>query len=109
VRELCTFSSHSLIRDPPFSRIDLISCRNLLIYMDNDLQNRVVPILHYALVPGGILVLGSSETISRHERLFQPLERSQRIFVRSEGPSDVAGIYNFATGDARPGAAGGMT
>ena len=64
VRELCTFSAHSLIRDPPFSRINLISCRNLLIYMDNDLQDRVIPIFHYALVPGGILVLGSSETIA---------------------------------------------
>jgi two-component system, chemotaxis family, CheB/CheR fusion protein len=73
VRELCTFSAHSLIRDPPFSRIDMISCRNLLIYMDSDLQDRVIPIFHYALVPNGILVLGFSETIARHERLFQPL------------------------------------
>ena len=51
MRELCTFSAHSLIRDPPFSRIDLISCRNLLIYMDSDLQDRVIPIFHYALDP----------------------------------------------------------
>ena len=67
IRELCTFSAHSLIRDPPFSRIDLISCRNLLIYLDNELQDRVFPIFHYALVPKGLLVLGSSETIARHE------------------------------------------
>ena len=51
IRELCTFSAHSLIRDPPFSRIDMISCRNLLIYMDTGLQDRVIPIFHYALVP----------------------------------------------------------
>jgi len=103
VRELCTFSAHSVIRDPPFSRIDLISCRNLLIYMDNDLQDRVIPIFHYALVPNGILVLGSSETIGHHERLFQPLDRSQRIFLRRDAPNDLAGVYNFATGDSRSG------
>jgi two-component system CheB/CheR fusion protein len=103
VRELCTFSAHSLIRDPPFSRINLISCRNLLIYMDTDLQDRVIPIFHYALVPDGVLVLGSSETIARHEQLFQPLDRSHRIFVRRDGPSDMANVYSLATLDSRPG------
>jgi two-component system CheB/CheR fusion protein len=101
VRELCTFSAHSLIRDPPFSRIDLISCRNLLIYMDSDLQDRVVPIFHYGLVPGGILVLGSSETIARHERLFRALDRSHRIFVREDGPGEVPSVYHIATGTPR--------
>jgi two-component system CheB/CheR fusion protein len=96
VRELCTFSAHSLIRDPPFSRMDLISCRNLLIYMDSRLQDRVVPIFHYALVPSGILVLGTSETISRHERLFQSLDRVNHIFVRIEGPSDLPSVYPIA-------------
>jgi two-component system CheB/CheR fusion protein len=102
-RELCTFSAHSLIRDPPFSRIDLISCRNLLIYMDNDLQDRVIPIFHYALVPGGLLVLGSSETISRHDRLFQPLDRSNRIFVRQDSPSDLPSVYHLSAGVPRSG------
>jgi two-component system, chemotaxis family, CheB/CheR fusion protein len=101
IRELCTFSAHSLIRDPPFSRIDMISCRNMLIYMDNDLQDRVIPILHYALVPNGILVLGSSETIARHERLFQSLDRSLRIFVRRDGPSAMPSVYRAATGEPR--------
>jgi two-component system, chemotaxis family, CheB/CheR fusion protein len=109
VRELCTFSAHSLIRDPPFSRIDLISCRNLLIYMDSDLQDRVIPVFQYALVPGGILVLGSSETIARHERLFLPLDRSQRIFVRRDGPSDVPSFYQPAAGDPRSGIGQGVT
>jgi len=104
VRELCTFSTHSLIRDPPFSRMDLISCRNLLIYMDNTLQDRVVPIFHYALVSGGILVLGTSETISRHERLFQPLDRANHIFVRLEGPSEVPSIYPASTRNPEDGA-----
>ena len=101
IRELCTFSAHSLIRDPPFSRIDLISCRNLLIYMDNDLQDRVVPIFHYALVPGGVLVLGSSETIGRHDRLFLPLDRSLRIFVRQDSPSEVPSVYQAGVGEPR--------
>ena len=71
VRELCTFSAHSLTRDPPFSRIDLLSCRNLLIYLDLELQGVVIPAFHYSLVPDGILLLGSSETVNRHESLFK--------------------------------------
>ena len=94
LRELCTFSAHSVIRDPPFSRIDMISCRNLLIYMNNDLQDRVIPLFHYALVPNGILVLGSSETIGHHERLFEPLDRSHRIFVRKDAPTEVLDFYH---------------
>ncbi len=87
VREICTFSAHSLTRDPPFSRIALLSCRNLLIYLDADLQAVVMPAFHYSLVPGGILLLGSSEGISRHEDLFATLDRSHRIFQRRDGPS----------------------
>jgi two-component system, chemotaxis family, CheB/CheR fusion protein len=87
VRELCTFSAHSLIRDPPFSRIDLISCRNLLIYLDADLQAGVIPAFHYSLVPDGLLLLGSSEAVSRQEVLFTTLDRSHRIFQRRNTPS----------------------
>jgi two-component system CheB/CheR fusion protein len=103
VRELCTFSTHSLIRDPPFSRMELISCRNLLIYMDSALQDRVIPIFHYALVPGGTLVLGASETIGPHERLFQPVDRLNRIFVRLSGPSEVSSVYPVAESGVRQG------
>lgn len=87
IRALCTFSAHSLTRDPPFSRIDLVSCRNLLIYLDTDLQATVIPAFHYSLVRRGILLLGSSETVSRHEALFTPLDKAHRIFQRSDGPS----------------------
>ena len=87
LRSVCTFSAHSLTRDPPFSRIDLVSCRNLLIYLDADLQAAVIPAFHYSLVPDGVLLLGSSETASRHESLFAPLDRMHRIFLRREGPS----------------------
>ncbi|HEX2151299.1 MAG TPA: CheR family methyltransferase [Stellaceae bacterium] len=86
VRDLCIFSSHSVIRDPPFSRIDLISCRNLLIYLDKDLQNQLVPVFHYALRPGGFLFLGSSEALTTHGELFTPTDKKNRIFRRRDLP-----------------------
>src|SRR6201999_1517187 len=62
LRDLIVFASHSLLKDPPFSKIDLISCRNLLIYMDRELQQQVCTVLHYALAPHGFLFLGVSES-----------------------------------------------
>jgi two-component system, chemotaxis family, CheB/CheR fusion protein len=82
VRDLCIFSAHSVIRDPPFSRMDLISCRNLLIYFNVELQDNVLPVFHYALKPGGYLFLGPSESVSRHSELFSSLDKKQRIFQR---------------------------
>ncbi|HTV88833.1 MAG TPA: CheR family methyltransferase [Stellaceae bacterium] len=84
VRDVCIFSSHSIIRDPPFSRIDLISCRNLLIYLDRGPQHQLIPIFHYALRPGGYLFLGTSETLTQHAELFAPLDKKNRIFQRRE-------------------------
>lgn len=84
LRECCIFSQHSVVRDAPFSRIDLVSCRNLLIYMDRETQDRVVPMFHFALNPGGYLFLGTSETVSRHARLFAPLDRRSRIYQRRD-------------------------
>ncbi|MBY0232310.1 MAG: PAS domain-containing protein, partial [Gemmataceae bacterium] len=80
VRELCVFSRHNLGADPPFSRLDLISCRNLLIYMDAALQRRVLPLLHYALAPGGTLFLGSSESVGPFADLFPAIDTRHRIF-----------------------------
>ena len=82
LRDLCVFSAHSLIRDPPFSRLDLISCRNLLIYLKTDLQAQIIPLFHYALRANGILFLGTSENVSRHADLFAPLDKKWRIFER---------------------------
>jgi two-component system CheB/CheR fusion protein len=82
VRDLCIFSPHSVIRDPPFSRIDLVSCRNLLIYFGTDVQGQVIPTFHYALRPDGYLFLGTSESISQFDDLFAPVEKKQRIFRR---------------------------
>ena len=84
VRELCIFSLHSLVRDPPFSRIDLISCRNLLIYLDSDLQSKIMPVFHYALRPGGFLFLGISENISQQNDLFAAIDKRYRVFRRRD-------------------------
>ncbi len=88
VRDLCIFSPHSVIRDPPFSRIDLVSCRNLLIYFGLDVQSQVIPTFHYALKPDGYLFLGTAENISQFDDLFAPIDKRNRIFKRrAEGPS----------------------
>ena len=84
IREMCVFSTQSVIKDPPFSKLDLISCRNLLIYIDPTMQDRVMRTFHYALRPGGKLFLGSSESVTRTARLFASLDKKYRIFDRSE-------------------------
>ena len=89
LREMCIFSPHNLIKDAPFSRIDLLSCRNLLIYLNTELQNRVIPIFHFSLRPGGVLFLGTSENVTRHPKLFAPVDRRNRIFRRLETPTKV--------------------
>lgn len=87
VREMCIFSMHSVTSDPPFSRMDLISCRNLLIYLGADLQDRVIPTFHYALKPGGYLFLGMAESASRFGELFTPVDKAKRIFQSREATS----------------------
>ena len=84
IRDMCVFSSHSVVRDPPFSRMHLISCRNLLIYLNSELQGHVIPIFHYALKPQGFLFLGTSENITQHGDLFTPLDKKNRVFQRRE-------------------------
>jgi two-component system CheB/CheR fusion protein len=84
IRDMCVFSSHSVVRDPPFSRMDLISCRNLLIYLNSELQGHVIPIFHYALKPNGFLFLGTSENISQHGDLFTSVDKKNRVFQRRE-------------------------
>ncbi len=82
LRESILFSTHDLLRDPPFSKLDLISCRNLLIYMTSELQDRVIPLFNYALRGEGYLFLGSSENVTRHTRLFTTVDKAHRIFRR---------------------------
>ncbi|AZO70350.1 MULTISPECIES: CheR family methyltransferase [unclassified Mesorhizobium] len=85
LRETCLFSAHNLLRDPPFSKLDLIACRNLLIYMGPELQEKIVPIFHYALRSSGYLFLGSSENVTRHAPLFSTIDKTSRIFQKRSG------------------------
>ncbi|HWE47220.1 MAG TPA: CheR family methyltransferase [Caulobacteraceae bacterium] len=89
VRDICVFSPHSVIRDPPFSRLDLVSCRNLLIYFGADMQNQVIPTFHYALKPGGYLFLGTSENVSQFADLFTAIDKKNRVFRSREDASRV--------------------
>ncbi|WP_018044596.1 CheR family methyltransferase [Methylobacterium sp. 88A] len=80
VRDLCTFAPHSVLRDPPFSRLDLVSCRNLMIYLGVEAQQQLLPVLHYALRPRGYLFIGMSENVTRFEDLFETTNKRHRIF-----------------------------
>ena len=82
IRDLCIFAKQDITKDPPFSRVDLISCRNVLIYLGGILQKKVLPILHYALKPKGFLLLGSSESISGFIEYFETFDKKNRICVR---------------------------
>jgi PAS domain S-box len=82
VRETVLFTSHNILRDPPFSKIDLITCRNLLIYLMRDIQERVLEIFHFALRPDGFLLLGSSESAEGAPALFTPSDKKYRIYQR---------------------------
>ena len=84
IRDLLVFSEQDIIKDPPFSKLDLISCRNLLIYLDMDLQRKLIPLFHYALKPGGWLFLGTSEGIGEFDGLFSVLDRKAKIYSRKE-------------------------
>jgi two-component system CheB/CheR fusion protein len=84
LRDMSIFSPHSVIRDPPFSRIDMISCRNLLIYLGSEFQSQVIPVFHFALRERGFLFLGTSENVTQHSDLFTPVDKKQRIFQRRD-------------------------
>ncbi|WP_027715490.1 chemotaxis protein CheB [Desulfuromonas sp. TF] len=84
IRDLVTFAPQNLIMDPPFTKLDLLSCRNLLIYLAPELQKKLLPLFHYSLNPGGLLVLGSSESIGAHTRLFAAQNGKSRIYRRRQ-------------------------
>jgi two-component system CheB/CheR fusion protein len=87
LRDMLVFSEQNVIKDPPFSKLDLISCRNLLIYMDGELQKKLIPLFHYALNPGGVLFLGTSETVGEFADLFATLDRKSKLYQRKEDGS----------------------
>ena len=80
LRDVCIFARHNILGEPPFSRIDLVSCRNMLIYLEPGVQQRIIPILHYALRPEGYLWLGGSETVGVHRELFELVEPRHKIY-----------------------------
>ena len=84
IRDLLIFSEQDVVKDPPFSKLDLVSCRNLLIYMGGELQKRLIPLFHYALNPGGILFLGNSETVGDFGMQFAVLDHKHKIYQYRE-------------------------
>jgi two-component system CheB/CheR fusion protein len=90
IRDMCVFARHNALTDPPFSQIDLISCRNLLIYLEPALQEKVVALMHYALKPGGFLLLGSSETVGSYRDLFEAEDAGHKIYAKKPGTRRVA-------------------
>ena len=84
IRDMLVFSEQDLIKDPPFSKLDLISCRNLLIYLGAELQKKIIPLFHYALNPGGLLFLGTSEGVGAFDELFSAFDRKAKIYQRKD-------------------------
>jgi two-component system CheB/CheR fusion protein len=85
IRDMVIFSEHDVVKDPPFSKLDLISCRNLLIYMSTELQNKILPLFHYALKPGGFLFLGASESAGNFTDMFAVLDKKSKLYRRRQG------------------------
>jgi two-component system, chemotaxis family, CheB/CheR fusion protein len=84
IRDMLVFSEQDVIKDPPFSRLDLLSCRNLLIYLGSELQRKLIPLFHYALKPGGVLFLGTSEGVGDFGDLFAVLDRKNKLYQRKQ-------------------------
>jgi len=98
IRELLVFAEQSISKDPPFSKLDLVSCRNLLIYMGSGLQQRIMPVVHYALKPGGHLFLGTAESIGHADDLLSVVDRKWNIYKRRDNAyarKQVAGLQLF--------------
>ena len=101
IREMCLFSAHDLVKDPPFSRVDLVCCRNLLIYFEPQLQQRVIATFHYAVRPGGFLFLGPSEGTASQAHLFAPYNKQHRLYARRDAPASVSS-FAMAPPEAAP-------
>ncbi len=90
IREMVIFAPQNLIMDPPFTKLDILTCRNVLIYLAPEIQKKLMPLFHHNLNAGGILFLGSSEAVGGHTDLFAPLDNKSRLFRRTESASRVA-------------------
>jgi len=95
IRELCIFAPHNVFSDPPFSRLDFISCCNLLIYLDVSLQDKILRAFHYALKPDGFLMLGKSEAVGSSPELFSQIDKKYKIYTRKDIPRGIAAFGTF--------------
>ncbi len=117
LREMVVFATQNVLRDPPFTRLDLLSCRNLMIYLEPEAQDRLISSFHYALRPGGVLFLSPSESTSHHADLFKPINRKWTLFrtvasaaatralraaVPAPAPADTAASQGGAGSDRKP-------
>ena len=108
IREMIIFAPQNLVMHPPFTKLDFVTCRNLLIYLDTELQKKLIPLFHYSLNSGGILLLGSAETIGTATDLFTPLEGKSRIYRRLDtsrqtAPIEFPSAFNRARSDPSAG------
>jgi len=101
LRDLVLFAPHNVLRDPPFSKLDLITCRNLLIYIDRAMQEQILGLFHFTLAPDGLLLLGSSESTDGVPSLFAPLDKAQRLFQRRSVPNHVQVVPNLPLASPR--------
>ena len=102
VRDTVVFALHDLNKDAPFTKLDLLVCRNLLIYLNAELQRSLTPVFHYALNPNGLLFLGPSENLAGSQDLFQTLDLKWKISRRTDAPASVSQLVNFPFVRARP-------
>ncbi len=100
IRDMVLFAQHDVLLDPPFTKLDLLACRNLMIYLDTAQQRLLVPLFHYSLRPGGVLLLGTAETVGRFNNLFVPINSKLRTYLRQDNGAAVG--VDFPVHPRRP-------
>ncbi len=102
IREMVVFAHQNVIMDPPFSKLDILVCRNLLIYLEPELQKKLFPLFHYSLNPGGVLLLGNAESLGSFTHLFKPLDSKTRLFSRLQGVRTESASLSFSFAHTQP-------
>ncbi|MCC6748134.1 MAG: PAS domain-containing protein [Deltaproteobacteria bacterium] len=95
LREMLVFARQNVLADPPFTRLDLLCCRNVLIYLNAEVQKRLLPLFHYALSPGGFMLLGPSESLGPSAELFHPVDSHWKLYGRADVPTTYGGLQHF--------------
>jgi len=101
IREMVVFAQHNIIMHPPFTKLDILTCRNLLIYMDSELQKKILGLFYYSMNPEGIMLLGSSETLGSQAYLFSPIDNKLKIYKRYEKSTDLPALFDFPSSYSR--------